>query len=165
MPLSAVDFHISDIVYHLLEKPEITACALDIARDPMELMRQAIWTHSSSINRRSWILVMNYYYMFLACDFLHTFSYQVYINCFCFCTALQGLVGRTHCQASGNRLAMATHDAKSELLQSKSSFAVCTSYPACSVICCTCVGSLSIAGNIHALQLDMFHRSIIGAGT
>ncbi|BDA43711.1 hypothetical protein COCOBI_04-7260 [Coccomyxa sp. Obi] len=56
IPLSAVDFHISDIVYHLLDKPEITTAALDVARDPTELMRQAIWQHSSSINRRSWLL-------------------------------------------------------------------------------------------------------------
>ncbi len=57
IPLSAVDFHISDIVYHLLDKPEITTAALEAAREPLELMRHAIWAHSSSINRRSWLLV------------------------------------------------------------------------------------------------------------
>ncbi|KAK9915160.1 hypothetical protein WJX75_005443 [Coccomyxa subellipsoidea] len=55
IPLSAVDFHISNILENLLNNRDIITAALAAGRDPLQIMRDAIWLFSSSINARTWV--------------------------------------------------------------------------------------------------------------
>ena len=59
IPLSAVDFHISNILENLLNNRDIITAALAAGRDPLQIMRDAIWLFSSSINARTWVQVLS----------------------------------------------------------------------------------------------------------
>lgn len=62
VPLAAIDFHVSDIVEHLLEVPHVAAAAHSICcaswgieGDANAQMRNAMWLFRSSVNHRAWL--------------------------------------------------------------------------------------------------------------
>ena len=59
IPLSAVDFHVSNIIEEVLNNREVLTAALSVGRDPLQAMRDAIWIFSSSTNSRAWLQVTN----------------------------------------------------------------------------------------------------------
>ncbi|KAF5838004.1 hypothetical protein DUNSADRAFT_3597 [Dunaliella salina] len=62
VPLAAIDFHVSDIVEHLLEVPHVAEAANSICcaswgieGDTVAQMRNAMWLFRSSVNHRAWL--------------------------------------------------------------------------------------------------------------
>ncbi|EIE19351.1 hypothetical protein COCSUDRAFT_58644 [Coccomyxa subellipsoidea C-169] len=55
IPLSAVDFHVSNIIEEVLNNREVLTAALAVGRDPLQAMRDTIWIFSSSTNSRAWL--------------------------------------------------------------------------------------------------------------